>query len=77
MTAILHFDLTHARLHPAFDSLDLELGRRGQDLKGNETFKLNKAASECARLCVMERLNCFLGTVIQRRVSILSLKMMY
>lgn len=41
MAATLHFDLTQARLHPAFDRLDLELGKRGQDLKGNETFKLN------------------------------------
>lgn len=41
MAATLHFDLTQARLHPAFDSLDLELGKRGQNLKGNETFKLS------------------------------------
>jgi serpin B len=41
MAATLHFDLTQARLHPAFDSLDLELGKRGQNLKGNETFKMS------------------------------------
>jgi serpin B len=41
MAATLHFDLTQARLHPAFDRLDLALDQRGQGLKENEKFSLN------------------------------------
>jgi serpin B len=41
MAATLHFDLAQARLHPAFDNLDLELAKRGQNLKTNEIFKLS------------------------------------
>jgi serpin B len=41
IAATMHFDLSQARLHPAFDNLDLELAKRGQNLKGNETFKLS------------------------------------
>lgn len=41
MATTLHFDLSQARLHPAFDNLDLELAKRGQNLKANETFKLS------------------------------------
>ncbi len=39
----LHFTLSQDRLHPAFNSLDLELGQRGQGAKGKdeEGFRLN------------------------------------
>ena len=43
MTDTLHFDLLQNRLHPAFNNLDLELGRRGQGAKGKdgEGFRLH------------------------------------
>ena len=43
MADTLHFDLPQNRLHPAFNSLDLELGRRGQGAKGKdgEGFRLH------------------------------------
>jgi len=45
MADTLHFDLSQARLHPAFNSLDLQLKQRGQGAKGSndEGFKLNIA----------------------------------
>ena len=43
MANTLHFVLPQNRLHPAFNSLDLELGRRGQGAKGKdgEGFRLH------------------------------------
>ena len=43
MANTLHFDLPQNQLHPAFNSLDLELGRRGQGAKGKdgEGFRLH------------------------------------
>jgi len=43
MADTLHFTLYQNRLHPAFNSLDLELGRRGEGAKGKdgEGFRLN------------------------------------
>lgn len=43
MANTLHFDLPQNQLHPAFNSLDLELGRRGQDARGKdgEGFRLH------------------------------------
>ena len=43
MADTLHFILSHDRLHPAFNSLDLELGRCGEGAKGKdgEGFRLN------------------------------------
>ncbi len=43
MADTLHFDLPQNQLHPAFNSLDLELGRRGQGAKGKdgEGFRLH------------------------------------
>jgi len=43
MANTLHFDLPQNRLHPAFNGLDLELGRRGQGAKGKdgEGFRLH------------------------------------
>jgi len=43
MADTLHFTLSQARLHPAFNSLDLELSERGQGAKGKdgEGFRLN------------------------------------
>ena len=43
MADTLHFTLSQDRLHPAFNSLDLELGQRGQGAKGRDEggFRLN------------------------------------
>jgi len=43
MAETLHFTLSQARLHPAFNSLDLQLKERGQGAKGKdgEGFRLN------------------------------------
>ena len=43
MADTLHFVLSPDRLHPAFNSLDIELGRRGEGAKGKdgEGFRLN------------------------------------
>ena len=43
MADTLHFVLPQSRLHPAFNALDLELGRRGEGAKGKdgEGFRLN------------------------------------
>jgi len=43
MADTLHFTLSQDRLHPAFNSLDLELGQRGQGAKGKDErgFRLN------------------------------------
>ncbi len=43
MADTLHFSLTQAHLHPAFNALDLELGSRGQGAGGQdgEGFRLN------------------------------------
>jgi len=43
MADVLHFDLLQNRLHPAFNSLDAELGSRGEGAKGKdgEGFSLN------------------------------------
>ena len=43
MADTLHFTLSQSRLHPAFNSLDLELGRRGEGAKGKDGkgFRLN------------------------------------
>ena len=43
ITDTLHFTLPQNLLHPAFNSLDLELGRRGEGAKGKdgEGFRLN------------------------------------
>jgi len=43
MADTLHFMLPEDRLHPAFNSLDLELGQRGQGAKGKDEggFRLN------------------------------------
>ena len=43
MADTLHFTLSQNRLHPAFNSLDLELARRGEGAKGKdgERFRLN------------------------------------
>jgi serpin B len=43
MADALHFGLPQDRLHPAFDSLDIELAKRGEGAKGkdNEGFRLN------------------------------------
>ena len=43
MANTLHFDLPQNQLHPSFNSLDLELGRRGQGVKGKdgEGFRLH------------------------------------
>jgi serpin B len=43
MADTLHFNLPQERLHPTFNSLDLELSRRGQGAKGKdeEGFRLN------------------------------------
>jgi len=43
MANTLHFDLPQNRLHPAFNGLDLELGRRGQGARGKdgEGFRLH------------------------------------
>ena len=45
MADTLHFLLTQARLHPAFNGLDLELARRGAGARGKdgEGFRLNIA----------------------------------
>jgi len=36
MAEILHFTLPQDRLHPAFNALDLELARRGQEARGRD-----------------------------------------
>ena len=43
MAGALHFTLAQDRLHPAFNSLDLQLKQRGEGAKGkdNEGFRLN------------------------------------
>jgi serpin B len=43
MADALHFGLPQNRLHPAFNSLDIELAKRGEDAEGkdNEGFRLN------------------------------------
>ena len=43
MADTLHFILSQDRLHPAFNSLDIELGQRGEGAKGKdgEGFRLN------------------------------------
>jgi serpin B len=43
MAETLHFNLPQERLHPSFNSLDLELSQRGQGAKGkdNQGFRLN------------------------------------
>jgi len=43
MADTLHFVLPHNRLHPAFNGMDLELGRRGEGARGKdgEGFRLN------------------------------------
>ncbi len=43
MADTLHFDLPQDRLHPAFNSLDLELAKRGEKAQGQdgEGFRLN------------------------------------
>ncbi len=43
MADTLHFVLSQERLHPAFNSLDIELGQRGEGAKGkdDEGFRLN------------------------------------
>ena len=43
MADTLHFSLPQEHLHPAFNSLDLELGKRGQGAKGKDEkgFRLN------------------------------------
>jgi len=43
MADTLHFILSQERLHPAFNSLDIELGKRGEGAKGRdgEGFRLN------------------------------------
>ncbi|MBI2869337.1 MAG: serpin family protein, partial [Chloroflexi bacterium] len=45
MAKALYFTLPQERLHPAFNSIDLELGRRGQGAKGKDQqpFKLHVA----------------------------------
>lgn len=40
MAGALHFNLSQDRLHPAFNALDLELGKRGEGSEGEE-FKLH------------------------------------
>jgi len=47
MAEVMHFTLTHDRLHPAFNFLDLSLASRGADLEGDEGsgFQLNIANS--------------------------------
>jgi len=47
MADTLHFLLSQDRLHPAFNALDLELARRGEDVKQEEgePFQLNIANS--------------------------------
>ena len=49
MAQTLHFDLSQAQLHPAFNALDLELARRGEPIElpdgEQEGFKLNIANS--------------------------------
>ena len=43
MADALHFDLPQHQLHPAFNSLDIELAKRGEGAKGkdSEGFRLN------------------------------------
>jgi serpin B len=43
MADTLHFTLSQNRLHPAFNSLDIELGKRGEGAEGkdSEGFRLN------------------------------------
>jgi len=43
MADALHFTLSHNRLHPAFNSLDIELGKRGEGAEGkdDEGFRLH------------------------------------
>ena len=43
MADTLHFALSQDRLHPAFNSVDIELGKRGEGAEGkdNEGFRLN------------------------------------
>jgi len=43
MADTLHFSLSQENLHPAFNSLDIEIGKRGQGAKGKdgEGFRLN------------------------------------
>jgi len=43
MADTLHFNLSQDSLHPAFNNLDIELGKRGQDAQGkdDEGFRLN------------------------------------
>lgn len=36
MATVLHFQLAQARLHPAFNSLDIQLAQRGQGAKGED-----------------------------------------
>jgi serpin B len=45
MADVLHFTLSQDRLHPAFNSLDLELARRGEGAEGKDEdgFRLNIA----------------------------------